>query len=167
MNLILKGQQACMVLYWSIFNGGNMVCSLTCHYGGDNLNTFPNRYFIYTMIGDREEKVFAHAKKRSHSLDHFIWCSCLVFQHPCILLCDICMQLSAHVKLSFYAQDTSCLHEFHSLMNHYMYLHWSVYVDVSCLINCETCSLVRADDACSYWWYMKSSVDVKFVVNIF
>lgn len=120
MNLILKGQQACMVLYWSIFNGGNMVCSLTCHYGGDNLNTFPNRYFIYTMIGDREEKVFAHAKKRSHSLDHFIWCSCLVFQHPWILLCDICMQLSAHVKLSFYAQDTSCLHEFHSLMNHYI-----------------------------------------------
>lgn len=117
--LDLKGP-AGLVLYWPIFNAGNMVCSLTCQCGGDNLNTFPNRYFIYTMIGDREEKVFAHAKKRSHSLDHFIWCSCLVFQHPCILLCDICMQLSAHVKLSFYAQDTSCLHEFHSLMNHYI-----------------------------------------------
>lgn len=80
------------------FIGQYMVCNMTCQWGGDNLNTFPYRSFINSMIGDREEKVFA--QRKGHGLDHptallysslsfhFIWCLCLVFQHACIL-CNI------------------------------------------------------------------------------
>lgn len=52
-----------LVLYWSIFNGGIMACSLICQCGKDNLKALPYRFFIYTMIGGGEEKVFAHACK--------------------------------------------------------------------------------------------------------
>lgn len=34
--------------------------------------------------------------------------------------------IGLYVKWSFYAYDTSCLHEFNSLMDLYLYMHWSV-----------------------------------------